>query len=46
MAEQAFVFLSVGSAALREAGGGALVQITGGSARRAFPGNRAFTGGT
>jgi NADP-dependent 3-hydroxy acid dehydrogenase YdfG len=37
VAEQAFVFLSVGAAALREGQGGALVQITGGSSRRAIP---------
>lgn len=37
VAEQAFVFLSAGAAALREAGGGALIQITGGSSRRAMP---------
>jgi NADP-dependent 3-hydroxy acid dehydrogenase YdfG len=37
VAEQAFVFLSVGAAALRESGGGALIQITGGSSRRAMP---------
>src|SRR5436190_224226 len=37
VAEQAFVFLSVGSAALKQSGGGALIQITGGSARRAMP---------
>jgi NAD(P)-dependent dehydrogenase (short-subunit alcohol dehydrogenase family) len=37
VAEQAFVFLSVGAAALRQAGCGALIQITGGSARRAIP---------
>ena len=37
VAEQAFVFLSVGAAALRESGGGTLVQITGGSSQRAFP---------
>jgi 3-oxoacyl-[acyl-carrier protein] reductase len=37
VAQQAFVFLSVGAAALREAGGGALIQITGGSSRRAMP---------
>jgi hypothetical protein len=40
VAEQAFVFLSAGSAALRESGGGALVQITGGSSRRAARGRR------
>ena len=37
VAEQAFVFLSVGANALREGDGGALVQITGGSSRRAMP---------
>jgi 3-oxoacyl-[acyl-carrier protein] reductase len=37
VAEQAFVFLSVSAAALREGGGGTLVQITGGSSRRAMP---------
>jgi NADP-dependent 3-hydroxy acid dehydrogenase YdfG len=37
VAEQAFVFLSVGAVALGEGGGGALIQITGGSARRAMP---------
>jgi NAD(P)-dependent dehydrogenase (short-subunit alcohol dehydrogenase family) len=37
VAEQAFVFLSVGAAALRQQGGGALVQVTGGSSRRAMP---------
>ncbi len=36
VAQQAFVFLSAGAAAL-EQGGGALVQITGGSSRRAMP---------
>ena len=38
VAEQAFVFLTTGARALREDGGGTLVQITGGSARRAMPG--------
>ncbi len=37
VAEQAFVFLSIGAAALRNAGGGALIQVTGGSSRRAIP---------
>jgi NAD(P)-dependent dehydrogenase (short-subunit alcohol dehydrogenase family) len=37
VAEQAFVFLSAGAAALKDAGGGTLVQITGGSSRRAMP---------
>jgi NAD(P)-dependent dehydrogenase (short-subunit alcohol dehydrogenase family) len=45
VAEQAFVFLSAGSAALRESGGGALVQITGGSSRRAFPGRGLWAAG-
>ncbi len=45
VAEQAFVFLSVGAAALRQAGGGALVQITGGSARRAMPGKGLWAAG-
>jgi NAD(P)-dependent dehydrogenase (short-subunit alcohol dehydrogenase family) len=35
--EQAFVFLSSGVRALRESGGGTLIQTTGGSARRAMP---------
>jgi 3-oxoacyl-[acyl-carrier protein] reductase len=38
VAEQAFVFLSTGIRALRESGGGGtLVQMTGGSSRRAMP---------
>jgi hypothetical protein len=47
VAEQAFVFLSVGSAALRDSGrgGGALVQITGGSSRRAIPGRGLWAAG-
>lgn len=45
VAEQAFVFLSVGSAALRHSGGGSLVQITGGSSRRAFPGRGLWAAG-
>jgi NAD(P)-dependent dehydrogenase (short-subunit alcohol dehydrogenase family) len=44
VAEQAFVFLSVGAATLR-ASGGALVQITGGSARRAIPGKGLWAAG-
>src|SRR3954463_2299053 len=35
VAEQAFAFLSTGARALRESGGGTLVQVTGGSSRRA-----------
>jgi NAD(P)-dependent dehydrogenase (short-subunit alcohol dehydrogenase family) len=45
VAEQAFVFLSAGSAALRASGGGALVQITGGSSRRAMPGRGLWAAG-
>jgi NAD(P)-dependent dehydrogenase (short-subunit alcohol dehydrogenase family) len=45
VAEQAFVFLSAGAAALRAGGGGALVQITGGSARRAIPGRGLWAAG-
>jgi NADP-dependent 3-hydroxy acid dehydrogenase YdfG len=45
VAEQAFVFLSTGAAALRESGGGALVQITGGSSRRAIPGKGLWAAG-
>jgi NADP-dependent 3-hydroxy acid dehydrogenase YdfG len=45
VAEQAFVFLSAGAAALRAGGGGALVQITGGSARRAIPGKGLWAAG-
>jgi NADP-dependent 3-hydroxy acid dehydrogenase YdfG len=37
VAEQAFVFLSVGANALRDSDGGSMVQITGGSSRRAMP---------
>jgi NAD(P)-dependent dehydrogenase (short-subunit alcohol dehydrogenase family) len=45
VAEQAFVFLSSGAAALRESGGGALIQITGGSSRRAMPGRGLWAAG-
>lgn len=45
VAEQAFVFLSTGMRALRESGGGALVQITGGSSRRAMPGRGLWAAG-
>jgi NADP-dependent 3-hydroxy acid dehydrogenase YdfG len=45
VAEQAFVFLSVGANALREGDGGALVQITGGSSRRAMPGRGLWAAG-
>jgi NAD(P)-dependent dehydrogenase (short-subunit alcohol dehydrogenase family) len=45
VAEQAFVFLSTGQLALRENGGGALIQITGGSSRRAMPGRGLWAAG-
>lgn len=45
VAEQAFVFLSVGAGALRETGGGTLIQITGGSSRRAMPGKGLWAAG-
>jgi NADP-dependent 3-hydroxy acid dehydrogenase YdfG len=45
VAEQAFVFLSTGIVALRQSGGGALVQITGGSSRRAMPGRGLWAAG-
>jgi NAD(P)-dependent dehydrogenase (short-subunit alcohol dehydrogenase family) len=44
--EQAFVFLNAGAKALRAAGGGALIQVTGGSARRAMPGRGIWASGT
>jgi NAD(P)-dependent dehydrogenase (short-subunit alcohol dehydrogenase family) len=46
VAEQCFVFLSTGTRALRAAGGsGTLVQVTGGSSRRAMPGRGAWAAG-
>jgi NADP-dependent 3-hydroxy acid dehydrogenase YdfG len=45
VAEQAFVFLSTGANALLASGGGALVQITGGSSRRAYPGRGLWAAG-
>lgn len=45
VAEQAFVFLSAGAAALKQTGGGALVQITGGSSQRAYPGRGLWAAG-
>ncbi|HEY3020334.1 MAG TPA: SDR family oxidoreductase [Solirubrobacteraceae bacterium] len=46
VAEQAFVFLSEGARALRAAGGGGtLVQVTGGSARRALPARGLWSAG-
>jgi NAD(P)-dependent dehydrogenase (short-subunit alcohol dehydrogenase family) len=46
VAAQAFVFLSAGASALRAGGGGgALIQITGGSSRRAMPGRGLWAAG-
>jgi NAD(P)-dependent dehydrogenase (short-subunit alcohol dehydrogenase family) len=45
VAEQAFVFLSEGARALRTTGGGSLIQITGGSSRRAMPGRGLWAAG-
>jgi 3-oxoacyl-[acyl-carrier protein] reductase len=46
VARQAFTFLSVGAAVLREQGrGGTLIQVTGGSARRAMPGRGLWAAG-
>ena len=46
VAEQAFVFLSTGIRALREGrAGGTLIQVTGGSARRAMPGRGIWSAG-
>jgi NAD(P)-dependent dehydrogenase (short-subunit alcohol dehydrogenase family) len=45
VAEQAFAFLSTGARALLEDGGGTLVQVTGGSARRAMPGRGLWAAG-
>jgi NAD(P)-dependent dehydrogenase (short-subunit alcohol dehydrogenase family) len=46
VARQAFTFLSVGGEALRAGGaGGTLVQVTGGSARRASPGRGLWAAG-
>jgi 3-oxoacyl-[acyl-carrier protein] reductase len=45
VAEQSFVFLSAGLRSLRDSGGGTLVQVTGGSARRAMPGRGLWSAG-
>jgi NADP-dependent 3-hydroxy acid dehydrogenase YdfG len=46
VAEQAFVFLSTGIRTLRESGGGGtLIQVTGGSSRRAMPGRGIWSAG-
>jgi NAD(P)-dependent dehydrogenase (short-subunit alcohol dehydrogenase family) len=46
VAEQGFVFLSTGIRTLRESGsGGTLIQVTGGSSRRAMPGRGLWSAG-
>jgi NAD(P)-dependent dehydrogenase (short-subunit alcohol dehydrogenase family) len=45
VAEQAFAFLSTGARALLDGGGGTLVQVTGGSSRRAMPGRGPWAAG-
>jgi 3-oxoacyl-[acyl-carrier protein] reductase len=46
VAEQSFVFLSTGARTLREQGsGGTLIQVTGGSSRRAMPGRGSWGAG-
>ena len=45
VAEQAFAFLSTGARALLEGGGGTLVQVTGGSSRRAMRGRGLWAAG-
>ncbi len=45
VAEQALAFLATGARALRGVGGGALIQLTGGSARRALPGRGPWAAG-
>jgi NAD(P)-dependent dehydrogenase (short-subunit alcohol dehydrogenase family) len=45
VARQTYAFLSAGVRALRETGGGTLIQITGGSSRRAIPGRGAWAAG-
>jgi NAD(P)-dependent dehydrogenase (short-subunit alcohol dehydrogenase family) len=45
VAQQAFAFVSGGAAALRENGGGTLIQVTGGSSRRAISGRGPWAAG-
>ena len=45
VAEQSFVFLSTGARALQQSGRGSLIQITGGSSRRAMPGKGLWAAG-
>src|SRR3954454_5494574 len=42
VARQTYAFLGAGARALRGSGGGTLIQITGGSTRRAIPGRGAW----
>ena len=42
---QSYAFLSAGARALRDDGGGTLIQITGGSSRRALPGKGPWAAG-
>jgi NADP-dependent 3-hydroxy acid dehydrogenase YdfG len=45
VARQSYAFMSAGARALRESGGGTLIQITGGSSRRALPGKGPWAAG-
>jgi NAD(P)-dependent dehydrogenase (short-subunit alcohol dehydrogenase family) len=45
VARQSYAFLSAGARALRDSGGGTLIQITGGSSRRAMPGKGPWAAG-
>jgi hypothetical protein len=45
VARQTYAFLGAGARALRDSGGGTLIQITGGSTRRAIPGRGAWASG-
>ena len=45
VARQAFAFLTTGARALTQSGGGTLIQVTGGSSRRAMPGRGAWAAG-
>jgi NADP-dependent 3-hydroxy acid dehydrogenase YdfG len=45
VAEQALIFLATGARTLRANGGGTMIQVTGGSARRALPGRGAWAAG-
>ncbi len=45
VARQAFGFIHEGASAMRQEGGGTLIQITGGSSRRAYPGRGPWAAG-